>query len=188
MNKCEKIIICSMAYGNEVGIVVVDILQKTCLLSICTPNLYGSADPYQRVPRSPKRTSDNPGDDRCRSPSADQVMPPAPRASGKASRSHFRSLVTWVQSAPFHTHPVTRLMALVWLSHGELLWTRPTAGCVWLGSCSYFWKGVKTAQLMSISEQFHPFCFQIFLQVPVYRSPTNRTNWVFNFFYSSHLI
>lgn len=64
-----------MAYGNEVGLVVVDIVQKTILLNMCTPNLYGSSDPYQRVPRSPKRTSDNP-DDRCRSPSADQVQTP----------------------------------------------------------------------------------------------------------------
>lgn len=63
-----------MAYGNEVGLVVVDIVQKTVLLNMCTPNLYGSSDPYQRVPRSPKRTSDN-QDDRCRSPSADQVQP-----------------------------------------------------------------------------------------------------------------
>lgn len=74
-----------MAYGNESGIAVVDIVQKTCVLSMGTPDLYGSADPYQRVPRSPKRggqpaaPSDftNPGaredDPRCRSPSTDQV-------------------------------------------------------------------------------------------------------------------
>lgn len=63
-----------MAYGNEVGIVVVDILQKVCLLNIGTPDLYGNADPYQRVPRSPKRAqASESSDDRCRSPTADQV-------------------------------------------------------------------------------------------------------------------
>ncbi|XP_054270679.1 syntaxin-binding protein 5-like isoform X9 [Macrosteles quadrilineatus] len=62
-----------MAYGNEVGLVVVDIVQKCCLLSIGTPDLYGNADPYQRVPRSPKRNPLCEGDgERCRSPSIDQ--------------------------------------------------------------------------------------------------------------------
>ncbi|XP_039287890.1 syntaxin-binding protein 5-like [Nilaparvata lugens] len=66
-----------MAYGNESGLVIVDIIQKCHLLNIGTPDLYGSADPYQRVPKSPKRNatyeagSDN---DRCRSPSIDQVL------------------------------------------------------------------------------------------------------------------
>ncbi|XP_047102201.1 syntaxin-binding protein 5 isoform X3 [Schistocerca piceifrons] len=66
-----------MAYGTETGIVIIDIVQKTCLLNMASPDLYGSADPYQRVPRSPKR---NPGesnsreaDERCRSPSTDQI-------------------------------------------------------------------------------------------------------------------
>ncbi len=44
-----------MAYGNESGLVVVDIFQKICLLNIGTPDLYGTADPYQRAPRSPKK-------------------------------------------------------------------------------------------------------------------------------------
>ncbi|XP_066993628.2 syntaxin-binding protein 5 isoform X1 [Anabrus simplex] len=65
-----------MAYGNECGIVIVDIVQKICLMNIGTPDLYGSADPYQRVPRSPKRNQgDNNSDERCRSPSTDQVAP-----------------------------------------------------------------------------------------------------------------
>ncbi|XP_045467451.1 syntaxin-binding protein 5 isoform X3 [Harmonia axyridis] len=44
-----------MAYGNEAGIVIVDIEQKVCLLNIGSPDLYGAQDPYSRVPRSPKR-------------------------------------------------------------------------------------------------------------------------------------
>ncbi|XP_046984431.1 syntaxin-binding protein 5 isoform X1 [Schistocerca americana] len=74
-----------MAYGTETGIVIIDIVQKTCLLNMASPDLYGSADPYQRVPRSPKR---NPGesnsreaDERCRSPSTDQVT--SSRNTGK---------------------------------------------------------------------------------------------------------
>lgn len=68
-----------MAYGNECGIVIVDIVQKCPLLNIGTPDLYGSSDPYQRMPRSPKRNplgegGGGSGDgERCRSPSIDQV-------------------------------------------------------------------------------------------------------------------
>ncbi|KAK6620679.1 hypothetical protein RUM43_010974 [Polyplax serrata] len=64
-----------MAYGNDAGIVIVDIVQKICLLSMATPDLYGNADPYQRVPRSPKRPGppENYSEERCRSPTADQV-------------------------------------------------------------------------------------------------------------------
>ncbi|XP_076372764.1 syntaxin-binding protein 5-like isoform X3 [Tachypleus tridentatus] len=72
-----------MAYGNECGLVVVDIIQRTCLLNMGTPDLYGSSDPYQRVPRSPKRnpivsTNDNGSleQDRCRSPTSDQLAGP----------------------------------------------------------------------------------------------------------------
>ncbi|KAL1131219.1 hypothetical protein AAG570_010837 [Ranatra chinensis] len=62
-----------MAYGTDTGAVVVDIVHKICLLNVTTPNLYGATDPYQRVPRSPKRTQPPDSDtDRCRSPSIDQ--------------------------------------------------------------------------------------------------------------------
>lgn len=46
-----------MAYGNEAGIVIVDIEQKVCLLNIGSPDLYGAQDPYSRVPRSPKKNN-----------------------------------------------------------------------------------------------------------------------------------
>lgn len=61
----------SMAYGTEHGLVVVDIVQKVCLLNMASPDLYGAQDPYSRSPRSPKRV-DNIGD-QGRSPSIDQV-------------------------------------------------------------------------------------------------------------------
>lgn len=60
-----------MAYGTEHGLVVVDIVQKVCLLNMASPDLYGNQDPYSRSPRSPKRT-ENIGD-QGRSPSIDQV-------------------------------------------------------------------------------------------------------------------
>jgi len=46
---------CRLSYGNESGLVIVDIVQRTCLLNMGTPDLYGTADPYQRAPKSPKR-------------------------------------------------------------------------------------------------------------------------------------
>uniref|UniRef100_A0A8D8VKG3 Syntaxin-binding protein 5-like n=1 Tax=Cacopsylla melanoneura TaxID=428564 RepID=A0A8D8VKG3_9HEMI len=65
-----------IAYGTETSVVIVDILQKACVLNIATPDLYGASDPYQRVPRSPKRTnpeSEGPPSERCRSPISDQM-------------------------------------------------------------------------------------------------------------------
>ncbi|CAH1230186.1 STXBP5 [Branchiostoma lanceolatum] len=45
-----------MAFGNMQGLAIVDIIQKTTLLNLGTPDLYGSADPYTRTqPRSPQR-------------------------------------------------------------------------------------------------------------------------------------
>ncbi|XP_076308345.1 syntaxin-binding protein 5-like isoform X1 [Tachypleus tridentatus] len=71
-----------MAYGNECGLVVVDLIQKTCLLNMGTPDLYGSADPYRRVARSPKRNNTVAATDirslehdSCCSPSPDQTTP-----------------------------------------------------------------------------------------------------------------
>ncbi|XP_022911480.1 syntaxin-binding protein 5 isoform X3 [Onthophagus taurus] len=69
-----------MAYGNEAGIVIVDIEQKVCLLNVGSPDLYGAQDPYSRALRSPKRNNPCGGDglgiDRDerqpRSPSIDQ--------------------------------------------------------------------------------------------------------------------
>lgn len=61
----------SMAYGNEHGLVIVDIVQKICLLNVASPDLYGAQDPYSRTPRSPKRIDAR--DEQTRSPSIDQV-------------------------------------------------------------------------------------------------------------------
>ncbi|KAM7350051.1 syntaxin-binding protein tomosyn isoform 2-T4 [Cochliomyia hominivorax] len=60
-----------MAYGTEYGLVIIDIIQKVCLLSVACPDLYGAHDPYSRTPKSPKRIENK--DDQSRSPSSDQL-------------------------------------------------------------------------------------------------------------------
>ncbi|KAK9721997.1 LLGL2 [Popillia japonica] len=69
-----------MAYGNEAGIVIVDIEQKVCLLNVGSPDLYGAQDPYSRAPRSPKKNHAcgeslpvERDDRQLRSPSIDQM-------------------------------------------------------------------------------------------------------------------
>ncbi|XP_060577978.1 syntaxin-binding protein 5-like isoform X2 [Ruditapes philippinarum] len=92
-----------LAFGNESGLAIVDIIQKTCLLNLGTPDLYGSMDPYQRAPRSPRGKKpmqpqpldgSNPAlnDEGARSPTSDQptspdvlspVAPPRKRRTSK---------------------------------------------------------------------------------------------------------
>lgn len=86
-----------MAFGNESGLAVVDLVQKICLLNIGTPDLYGSMDPYQRAPRSPRGKRPQPLDgsttgpiftDECKSPTSDQpLLPLASRRQPVASGS-----------------------------------------------------------------------------------------------------
>ncbi|XP_024869495.1 syntaxin-binding protein 5 isoform X7 [Temnothorax curvispinosus] len=63
-----------LAYGNESGLVIVDIVQKISLVVLNTSDL-GSGDPYQRVLRSPKRQDElrRENEDKARSPSTDQL-------------------------------------------------------------------------------------------------------------------
>ncbi|XP_020280074.1 syntaxin-binding protein 5 isoform X4 [Pseudomyrmex gracilis] len=65
-----------LAYGNESGLVIVDIVQKISLVVLNTSDLGGGSDPYQRVLRSPKRQDDlrRENEDKARSPSTDQVQ------------------------------------------------------------------------------------------------------------------
>ncbi|KAH8420037.1 hypothetical protein KR009_005206 [Drosophila setifemur] len=60
-----------MAYGTEYGLVIIDIIQKICLLSVACPDLYGAHDPYSRTPKSPKRIENK--EEQSRSPSSDQL-------------------------------------------------------------------------------------------------------------------
>lgn len=45
-----------VVFGNSNGLAVVDYIQKTVVLNLGTVELYGSNDPYQRQPRSPRKT------------------------------------------------------------------------------------------------------------------------------------
>lgn len=64
-----------LAYGNESGLVIVDIVQKISLFVLNTSDVGSGADPYQRVLRSPKRQDElkRENEDKARSPSTDQV-------------------------------------------------------------------------------------------------------------------
>ncbi|PVD28623.1 hypothetical protein C0Q70_11216 [Pomacea canaliculata] len=67
-----------MAFGNESGLAIVDFVQKTCLLNLGTPDLYGSMDPYQRAPRSPRTKKPSgegvsQGSEEGKSPTTDQL-------------------------------------------------------------------------------------------------------------------
>ncbi|XP_065442876.1 syntaxin-binding protein 5-like isoform X3 [Chrysemys picta bellii] len=54
-----------VAFGNCNGLAVVDFMQKTVLLSMGTIDLYGSSDPYQRQPRSPRKNKQFSADNFC---------------------------------------------------------------------------------------------------------------------------
>uniref|UniRef100_A0A8C3LR74 Syntaxin binding protein 5 like n=1 Tax=Chrysolophus pictus TaxID=9089 RepID=A0A8C3LR74_CHRPC len=54
-----------VAFGNCNGLAVVDFMQKTVLLSMGTLELYGSSDPYQRQPRSPRKSKQFAADNFC---------------------------------------------------------------------------------------------------------------------------
>uniref|UniRef100_A0A8C9RNY0 Syntaxin-binding protein 5-like n=1 Tax=Scleropages formosus TaxID=113540 RepID=A0A8C9RNY0_SCLFO len=45
-----------VVFGNNNGLAIVDYLQKTVVLNMGTQELYGSSDPYQRQPRSPRKS------------------------------------------------------------------------------------------------------------------------------------
>ncbi|XP_028421398.1 syntaxin-binding protein 5 isoform X3 [Perca flavescens] len=72
-----------VVFGNSNGLAVVDYLQKTLLLNMGTSELYSPSDPYQRQPRSPRKTrqpsgatcdsndGSNTSEDRCKSPTSD---------------------------------------------------------------------------------------------------------------------
>uniref|UniRef100_A0AAQ5Y192 Syntaxin-binding protein 5-like n=1 Tax=Amphiprion ocellaris TaxID=80972 RepID=A0AAQ5Y192_AMPOC len=45
-----------VVFGNSNGLAVVDYLQKTLLLNMSLSELYSPSDPYQRQPRSPRKT------------------------------------------------------------------------------------------------------------------------------------
>ncbi|KAM6986073.1 syntaxin-binding protein 5-like isoform 4-T4 [Aplochiton taeniatus] len=51
-----------LAFGNCNGLAVVDYIQKSILLCMSTLDLYGAADPYQRLTRSPRKNRQSTSD------------------------------------------------------------------------------------------------------------------------------
>uniref|UniRef100_A0AAV2K998 Syntaxin-binding protein 5-like n=1 Tax=Knipowitschia caucasica TaxID=637954 RepID=A0AAV2K998_KNICA len=52
----------NVVFGNSNGLAVVDYIQKTVVLNLGTVELYGCNDPYQRQPRSPRKSRQPSGD------------------------------------------------------------------------------------------------------------------------------
>lgn len=122
-----------LAYGNECGLVVVDLCTKTCVLNLGTPDLYGSSDPYQRIARSPKRNAilpscdNNSGEqEQCRSPNADQRSIDKLDSSFSRSRSSSMSSLENISSE-----------AILCLSYAEAFCRKSdtsTSPSLWVGT------------------------------------------------------
>lgn len=135
-----------LAYGNECGLVVVDLCTKTCVLNLGTPDLYGSSDPYQRVARSPKRnailpSNDNSGEqEQCRSPSADQRSIDKLDSSFSRSRSSSMSSLENISSE-----------AILCLSYAESSCRRSDAS-----TSPSLWVGTHLGSVLAISLSVPP--------------------------------
>ncbi|XP_060790453.1 syntaxin-binding protein 5 isoform X6 [Neoarius graeffei] len=98
-----------VVFGNGNGLVVVDYLQKTLLLNVSTAELYGSSDPHQRQPRSPRKARQPSGglcdghdgstalEDRCKSPTSGCVSSDSPCHSDDDGKPNFfeRAKMSW---------------------------------------------------------------------------------------------
>ncbi|XP_017331857.1 syntaxin-binding protein 5 isoform X3 [Ictalurus punctatus] len=90
-----------VVFGNGNGLVVVDYLQKTLLLNVSTAELYGSSDPHQRQPRSPRKARQPSGglcdghdastalEDRCKSPTSGCISSDSHCHSDDDSKQNF---------------------------------------------------------------------------------------------------
>ncbi|XP_059142010.1 syntaxin-binding protein 5-like isoform X4 [Physella acuta] len=117
-----------LAFGNESGLAIVDYLQRTCLLNLGTPDLYGSMDPYQRAPRSPrskKNTGENlmQGSEDCKSPTVDQ---------DKADASFSRSRSSSMSSLDNVTKEA--IQCLVFADSFTRKQDNETSPCLWVGT------------------------------------------------------
>ncbi|KAF4084175.1 hypothetical protein AMELA_G00125570 [Ameiurus melas] len=90
-----------VVFGNGNGLVVVDYLQKMLLLNVSTAELYGSSDPHQRQPRSPRKARQPSGglcdghdgstalEDRCKSPTSGYISSDSHCHSDDDSKQNF---------------------------------------------------------------------------------------------------
>ncbi|XP_058468131.1 syntaxin-binding protein 5 isoform X2 [Malaya genurostris] len=90
-----------MAYGNEYGLAVVDIVQRTCLLNMSTQEVYATFDIYPQTPRSPKRLEGGQSkEDQSRSPSIDQINGICSSNNASSNNNGSTSCATTPNTAP----------------------------------------------------------------------------------------
>ncbi|GAU94701.1 hypothetical protein RvY_06426 [Ramazzottius varieornatus] len=77
-----------LAIGSDTGLIVVDIIQKHCVMNLATPDLYGSEDPFQRGTRSsPKHEKAPPHSPPVQTATADGVSAVPAAVAGTVSSS-----------------------------------------------------------------------------------------------------
>ncbi|XP_067299959.1 syntaxin-binding protein 5-like isoform X16 [Pseudorasbora parva] len=123
-----------LALGNCNGLAVVDYLQKTILLCMNTLELYGSADPFQRLTRSPRKNRQSTSG--LTELSDNQVSLDVERSKSPTSESRensfSRSRSSSVSSIDRETkEAVTTLQFME--SYGRKSDTLPTP-CLWVGT------------------------------------------------------
>uniref|UniRef100_A0A8C1PGK0 Syntaxin-binding protein 5-like n=1 Tax=Cyprinus carpio TaxID=7962 RepID=A0A8C1PGK0_CYPCA len=114
-----------LALGNCNGLTVVDYLQKTILLCMSTLELYGSADPFQRLTRSPRKNRQSTSGTHapCRSKSP---------TSESRENSFSRSRSSSVSSIDRETKEAVTTLQFA-ESYGHKSDTLPTP-CLWVGT------------------------------------------------------
>ncbi|XP_017558544.1 syntaxin-binding protein 5-like isoform X14 [Pygocentrus nattereri] len=123
-----------LAVGNCNGLAVVDYLQKTVILCMSTVELYGSADPFQRLTRSPRKNRQSTSG--LTELSDNQVSLDLERSKSPTSESRensfSRSRSSSVSSIDRDTKEAVTTLQFA-ESYGRKLDTLPTP-CLWVGT------------------------------------------------------
>uniref|UniRef100_A0A673WN59 Syntaxin-binding protein 5-like n=1 Tax=Salmo trutta TaxID=8032 RepID=A0A673WN59_SALTR len=93
-----------VVFGNSSGLAVVDYLQKSLLLNISTSELYSPSDPYQRQPRSPRKT---------RQPSGGEGLPPLLLSPGSTTPANSDDEHKQKRFIEMGTHPLSYYPSLL---------------------------------------------------------------------------
>ncbi|XP_055333757.1 syntaxin-binding protein 5-like [Paramacrobiotus metropolitanus] len=129
-----------LAIGNEIGLAVIDIIQKHCVMSIGTPDLYGSGDPYNRGSKSPKNEKASlPGNDQSWDPISDRQLPttsPKHRPSSSAAAVEKTELSRSRSSSSSEVDVVTS-EAILFLKFADTYGKKSEgiiSPCLWIGT------------------------------------------------------
>lgn len=123
-----------VAYGNENGLVIIDLIQRCAILNVGTADLYGSADPLNRyISKSSKAAA--PGDvdaltGKARGASAEATPNADPSENPKSTKSFSRS------SSLASVEPLN-LEAVQFLTFAETFTTKAESSlspCLWVGT------------------------------------------------------